>query len=99
GKEFTLEELKNNADRRRKQQFKQMWQRNKVRKIRPVYWRRLVEVGVPVEVADVLAKAIAQYDASRQLPNAVQQHLISEYCRFVCRAELWRSQLLKHPVG
>ncbi|NER00043.1 MAG: hypothetical protein F6K30_25645 [Cyanothece sp. SIO2G6] len=97
--QLSVDELKTNTDRRRKQQIKRMWQRNRIREMRPVYWRRLVEVGVPVQVADVLAKAIAQYDASRRLPNTVQQHLISEYCRFVCRAELWRSQLLIGQVS
>lgn len=77
-----------------KQQIKRIWHRSQMRKMLPVYWRRLVEVGVPTHIADVIAKAIAQYDASRKRPNAVQQHLIREYCRFICRAELWRSQLL-----
>lgn len=85
--------------RTQRQHLKRLVQRNRIRKIRPVYWRRLVEVGVPVQVADVIAKAIAQYDASRQQPNPVQQHLIREYCRFVCRAELWRSQLLVERVA
>ncbi|NET10276.1 MAG: hypothetical protein F6K16_37370 [Symploca sp. SIO2B6] len=79
---------------RRRKTIKQVWKRNRVRKTLPVYWRRLVEVGVPVQAADILAKAIAQYDAVRQVPNTKEQQLIHEYCRFICRAELWRSQLL-----
>ena len=86
------------AEKLEKRQIKRMWQRNRVRKTLPVYWRRLVEVGVPVHAADVIAKAIAQYDATRQVPNADQQDLIHHYCRFICRAELWRSQLLMSPA-
>lgn len=73
--------------------------RRRVRRTLPIYWRKLVEVGVPVDVANVIAKAIAQYDAVRQMPTSNQQHLINEYCRYICRADLWRSQLLiSHAV-
>jgi hypothetical protein len=65
-----------------------------ISEIKPVYWRRLIEVGVPVEAANVIAWAIAQYDVARKSPTAQQQALITYYCRFVCRAELWRRQLL-----
>ncbi|MEM9214669.1 MAG: hypothetical protein AAGD25_10015 [Cyanobacteria bacterium P01_F01_bin.150] len=84
---------------RSRQEIKQMLLRRRVRRTRPVYWRQLVEVGVPIDVADVIAKAIAQYDAVRQTPNSYQQHLISEYCRYICRANLWRSQLLSFQAS
>lgn len=77
-----------------RQELRRMLLRRRVRRTLPIYWRKLVEVGVPVDVANVIAKAIAQYDAVRQMPTSEQQHLINSYCRFICRADLWRSQLL-----
>lgn len=82
-----------------RQEIKQMLLRRRVRQTRPVYWRKLVEAGVPIHAADVIAKAIAQYDAVRQAPSSDQQTLINEYCRFICRANLWRSQLLVPQLG
>lgn len=82
------------TDRHSRREIKQMLLRRRVRRIRPIYWRKLVEAGVPVHAADIIATAIAQYDAVRKVPSSHQQHLISEYCRFICRADLWRSQLL-----
>ena len=82
------------TERHSRKDIKQMLLRRRVRKTRPVYWRQLVEAGVPIHAADAIAKAIAQYDAVRQSPSAYQQDLINEYCRFICRANLWRSQLL-----
>ncbi len=96
---FTREETTATSEHLRRKQIKRMKQRNRIRKMRPVYWRRLVEVGVPIHIADVIADAIAQYDARRRYPTRVQQSLIKEYCRFICRAELWRSQLLLKQVG
>lgn len=68
--------------------------RKTVREVTPVYWRKLIEVGVPIDTAEVIAWAIARYDLGKRLPNAYQQKLIQQYCRFVCRAELWRVSLL-----
>lgn len=82
-----------------RQDIKQMLLRRRVRQTRPVYWRKLVEAGVPIHAADAIAKAIAQYDAVRQAPSSDQQTLINEYCRFICRANLWRSQLLVPQLG
>lgn len=82
------------TERHSRQEIKQMLLRRRVRQTQPVYWRKLVEVGVPLHAADIISKAIAQYDAVRQVPSSQQKHLINEYCRFICRADLWRSQLL-----
>ena len=84
----------NTTERHSRQEIQQMLLRRRVRKMRPVYWRKLVEAGVPPHAADVISKAIARYDAIRQVPSSQQQYLINEYCRFICRADLWRSQLL-----
>lgn len=65
-----------------------------IREIAPVYWRKLIEVGVPIDVAHILAFAIARYDLAKRVPDGAQQMLISQYSRFICRAELWRSQML-----
>ena len=82
------------TERHSRKEIKQLLLRRRVRRTRPVYWRKLVEAGVPVHAADAIAKAIAQYDAVRKAPSSDQQDLINEYCRFICRANLWRSQLL-----
>ncbi|NJN86667.1 MAG: hypothetical protein HC881_10570 [Leptolyngbyaceae cyanobacterium SL_7_1] len=68
--------------------------RKTVREVTPVYWRKLIEVGVPIDAARIIAWAIARYDLGKRLPTAYQQGLIQRYCRFVCRAELWRVNLL-----
>lgn len=60
----------------------------------PLYWQRLVEQGVPIKVARVIAEAIAHYDSTSRAPTSQQQQLIYHYCRFICRAQLWRSRLL-----
>jgi hypothetical protein len=67
----------------------------KARELVPTYWRKLIEAGVPIDDAKVLAEAIALYDTLKLSPNPGQQTLIRQYCRFLCRVELWRSSLLK----
>ncbi|MGJ3252074.1 MAG: hypothetical protein ACFE0J_13220 [Elainellaceae cyanobacterium] len=69
-----------------------------IQETKSIYWRRLIEVGVPVEAANMIAWAIAYYDVAKELPTAQQRALISYYCRFICRAELWRRQLLLHSA-
>jgi hypothetical protein len=64
------------------------------REIMPIYWRRLIEMGVPIDEAKVIAWAIVRYDVGKILPNLQQQQILKQYCRFVCRAALWRSELL-----
>jgi hypothetical protein len=65
-----------------------------IREIAPIYWRKLIEVGVPIDVAHILAFAIARYDIAKRFPDKAQRLLIEEYSRFICRAELWRAKLL-----
>jgi hypothetical protein len=66
----------------------------RVRELMPIYWRKLIELGVPINEAKTVAWIIARYDVAKRLPNSRQRQIIHYYCRFVCRAELWRVQLL-----
>ena len=60
----------------------------------PVYWRKLIEAGVPIDEAKLLAWAIVRFEVAQISPTPDQQQLLRQYCRFVCRAGLWRSNLL-----
>jgi hypothetical protein len=64
------------------------------REIMPIYWRRLIEMGVPINEAKVIAWAIVRYDVGKILPDLQQQQILKQYCRFICRAALWRAELL-----
>lgn len=65
----------------------------KVQALIPTYWRKLIELGVPIDDAKPIAEAIAEYDVLGKIPDGLQRNLMRQYCRFLCRAELWRSQL------
>jgi hypothetical protein len=65
-----------------------------IRQLIPVYWRQLIEWDVPIDAAKQLAEAIAEYDVIHRLPNAEQRQLMNQYCRFICRCGLWRSEML-----
>ena len=71
--------------------------RKSIREVVPIYWRRLIEVGIPINAAKTIAWAIARYDAAHKIPSHTQQLLISRYCPFICRARLWRQDLLLLP--
>lgn len=64
-----------------------------VQSLIPTYWRKLIELGVPINDAKAIAEAIAEYDVLGKKPDITQRNLMQQYCRFLCRAELWRSQL------
>jgi hypothetical protein len=64
------------------------------REVMPIYWRRLIELGIPINEAKIIAWAIVRYDAAGVLPNLPQQQLLRHYSRFICRAGLWRSAML-----
>lgn len=61
------------------------------------YWERLMLAEVPSQDAWEVAKVIARYDVDGRLPTAAQRNLIGRYCVAVCRAELWRRELLLPP--
>lgn len=65
-----------------------------LKKIMFLYWRRLLKCGAPFDDSRRLARAIAKYDIAKLLPTAQQQQLITQYCPLVCRAGLWRADLL-----
>ncbi|MBD2092205.1 hypothetical protein H6F67_20350 [Microcoleus sp. FACHB-1515] len=73
---------------------KQRTQRSARQKM-PVYWRQLIEVGVPIDTAKLLAWAIVRYEVAKIIPTPQQQQLLRHYSRFICRAGLWRSNLLR----
>lgn len=58
------------------------------------YWQKLIREGVPKEEARKIAVAIAKFDILERLPSNEQKQLISRFSPSVCRARLWRSDLL-----
>jgi hypothetical protein len=58
------------------------------------YWQKLVREGVPKDEARKIAGAIAKFDLFQRSPSTEQKQLISQFSRFVCRAQLWRCELL-----
>ena len=67
---------------------------NDYRHLGIAYWQKLVREGVPRDEARAIATAIAKFDLLDRVPSAEQKQLISQFSRFVCRAQLWRSHLL-----
>jgi hypothetical protein len=65
-----------------------------LRRLMSVYWQRLLNVGVPRDNARRIARSVAKFDVIEQLPTSQQQSLIRQYCPAVCRAGLWRAELL-----
>ncbi|HEY9887177.1 MAG TPA: hypothetical protein V6D02_02185 [Candidatus Obscuribacterales bacterium] len=57
-------------------------------------WQRLVREGVPRDEARKIAEAIARFELLEKAPSSEQKQLISQFSRFVCRAQLWHSELL-----
>jgi hypothetical protein len=58
------------------------------------YWRQLIRTGVPIDDARRIARAVAKFDWMGLFPTLQQQVLIQYYCPAVCRAGLWRAELL-----
>ena len=65
-----------------------------VKKIGILYWQKLMRVGVPQGEARSIAAAIAKFDAANRLPNPDQKQLIVKYSPLICRAHLWRTDIL-----
>ncbi len=61
------------------------------------YWERLIQAEVPSQDAWEVASVIARYDIEGRLPTTEQRNLVGRYCVAVCRAELWRRELLLPP--
>lgn len=58
------------------------------------YWSKLVREGIPRDQARLIAAAIAKYDYAHRRPSAEQKHLITQYSALICRAQLWRGEML-----
>lgn len=69
------------------------------RELLPVYWRRLIEVGMPIDIARRVAEAVAWLDAAQRPLTPQQKMLIGQYCVMVCRAELWRAGMLLNTTS
>lgn len=67
---------------------------NDFRSLGIVYWQKLIREGVPKEEASQIAKAIAKFELFAQIPSTEQKQLISQFSALLCRAQLWRSDLL-----
>ena len=59
-----------------------------------LYCQKLMSQGVAYGDARSLASAIAKFDSAGRIPSERQRQLIMQYSVQVCRARLWRSQLL-----
>ncbi|HEY9881340.1 MAG TPA: hypothetical protein V6D29_22985 [Leptolyngbyaceae cyanobacterium] len=70
-------------------------QRNaEVKRVGVQYWRQLREAGIPTLDAGKIAAAIAKFDIARRSPTLEQKQLITRYSPLICRAQLWRRDLL-----
>ncbi|MEO1399797.1 MAG: hypothetical protein AAFV72_00925 [Cyanobacteria bacterium J06635_1] len=70
-----------------------------VNQLRNIYWRKLMNAGIPSGAAKVIAGAISSHDLDRLAPSKQQQQLISYYCPAIAQANLWRLELLlTHPL-
>lgn len=58
------------------------------------YWQCLCKAGIPRTEALKIAAAIAKYDTVGRPPSREQRSLIMRYSSQVCRANLWRRQLI-----
>ncbi|WP_272061117.1 hypothetical protein [Oscillatoria sp. CS-180] len=67
---------------------------NDFKELGTTYWQKLVREGVPKNEARTIATAIAKLELFAKQPSSEQKQLISEFSRFICRAQLWRSDLL-----
>jgi len=67
---------------------------NDYRSLTIIYWQKLVREGVPKKEAQTIAKAIAKFELFAQPPSRDHKQVISRFSPLLCRAQLWRSDLL-----
>ena len=67
---------------------------NDYRSLSIIYWQKLVREGVPKTEAQDIAKAIVKFELFAQSPSQEHKQLISRFSALLCRAQLWRSDLL-----
>jgi len=57
----------------------------------------LIQLGLDQHEASSVAQAIAYHDTFECRPTVAQQTLIQRHCSAICRAQLWRANLLPPP--
>ncbi|MGF1457844.1 MAG: hypothetical protein ACFBSG_02340 [Leptolyngbyaceae cyanobacterium] len=67
---------------------------NDFRSLSIIYWQKLVREGVPKREAQILAKVIVKFELFAQSPTPEHKRLISQFSALLCRAQLWRSDML-----
>jgi hypothetical protein len=66
-----------------------------IKKVGLHYWQQLCQVGIPSSEARRIAAAIAKFEVAQRPPAPDQAHLIGRYSVLICRARLWRRDLLR----
>lgn len=66
--------------------------------LKKLYRLHLEKHGINPRDSSDIANAIAYYDTFGHLRNHQQQALINQYCVELCRANLWRSELLEAAI-
>ena len=69
-----------------------------VHQLMKMYRLHLLKHGINAQDAADIASAIAYYDTFGHLRNSQQQALLNQYCVELCRANLWRSELLEAAI-
>ena len=69
-----------------------------VHQLTKLYGLHLRKNGIGVQDATQIANAIAYYDTFGHLRDGQQQALLNHYCVELCRANLWRSELLEAAI-
>lgn len=69
-----------------------------VHQLTKLYCLHLRKNGIRAQDTTQIAKAIAYYDTFGHLRDSQQQALLNQYCVELCRANLWRSELLEAAI-
>ncbi|NET31758.1 MAG: hypothetical protein F6K19_07115 [Cyanothece sp. SIO1E1] len=68
----------------------------KIRTIASNHWVKLMGLGVPSADAWNISVAITKFDFGNKDLEPEQRELINQYSPLICRAKLWRRELLSH---
>lgn len=66
----------------------------RIKQIGVLYWIKLIREGVPRNEGRIIAAAIAKFKVANRPPTEEQKALITQYSALICRAGLWRRELL-----
>ena len=69
-----------------------------VHQLTKLYRLHLQKHGIKGQDVMDIANAIAYYDTFGHLRDTQQQALLNQYCVELCRANLWRSELLEAAI-